>query len=574
MGRGHGCCCTGRHRGVDDDNNFELTSATQPRSRYKCLRKFLAITCSQLGLLIFLILYLIGGTFLFTYLEREYQQARLNREVTEVKSTFDQLTGGIYRVRRDLEQVMQPTPRQMALHCVDLQLQTLQSEVQRFRRNQTLKYLQGRQIELRQLRQEVEDLIAVGEVQMLEQILNEEVDINLTSQIQAFTGLASMTRGRQMPIDAAPTSLMNNFLRAVYEAIRAGWVPPSQSPSKPTEVFNEDGLQPDVRVRVSGSNQESILKSRTPRTDPWTLSGSLFYVITVITTIGYGQVAPVTKYGRLATIFYGLFGIPMMLLFLANLGSLMADTFRMLYKSLCCCFISDKKRDSPAPVHSTPCPTARGLNKPTINGSGSPLTLRDIPGRAAISESPKVSRGGGLKNTSALHELVRKTAPLPGVTESLFITLAGSNSVFTRALQARKESRNVRVPVWLILCLFILYMILGALVFAYWEQWTFLDAMYFVFVTVSTIGFGDMLPGIDDPDPVHRLNKFIAANVYLLFGLAMVAMCFDLMQLEVKRRSKKLARRIGLISISVNPRFLCSGPVSFLVWPPSRSRRS
>lgn len=264
--------------------------------------------------------------------------------------------------------------------------------------------------------------------------------------------------------------------------------------------------------------------------------------------LGYGQVVPVTRYGRLATIFYGLFGIPMMLLFLANLGSLMADVFRMLYKSLCCCFISDKKRDSPAPIHSTACAAVRGPNKPSANCSNSPLALRDIPGRVAFNGSPNTPQRGGRKKTSALQELVRKTAPLPGITESLFITLAGSNSVFTKALQARKESRNVRVPVWLILCLFTLYMILGALVFAYWEQWTFLDAMYFVFVTVSTIGFGDMLPGIDDPHPVHRMNKFIAANVYLLLGLAMVAMCFDLMQLEVKRSSKRLARRIGLIS--------------------------
>ncbi|VDD83069.1 unnamed protein product [Mesocestoides corti] len=197
--------------------------------------------------------------------------------------------------------------------------------------------------------------------------------------------------------------------------------------------------------------------------------------------LGYGQVVPVTKFGRLATIFYGLFGIPMMLLFLANLGSLMADVFRIAYKKICCRFARDRKQESE---------------------KGDPPTW-----------------GHG--------EFVHN----PGWT-----------------LRVRKESRSVRIPVWLILCSFFLYLFMGAMIFAYWENWTFLDAMYFVFVTVSTIGFGDMLPGMDDAHPVHRTNKFISALVYLLFGLAMVAMCFDLIQLEVKRKSKRLARRIGLIS--------------------------
>nr|CDS24584.1 potassium channel subfamily K 8 [Echinococcus granulosus] len=550
MGRGHGCCrccCTGRHRG-EDYGDFELANAPHPRSRYRCLRKFLAITCSQIGLLILIVLYLIGGTFLFTYLEREFQQSRLNREVMEVESTYEQLTGGVYRVRRDLGREMRPTSRQMARQCVDLQLQALQSEVKRLQNNQTPKYLQGREVELRQLREEVDDLNAIGETQMLEKILTQAVEINLTSQIHAFKGLLAPMRSRQMPEEVAPPNLLSNFVRAVYEAIRAGWVPPPPPSSTTLAVSRDSKDRSTPRVMSSPSSQESMWKSRTPRTDPWTLSGSLFYVITVITTIGYGQVVPVTRYGRLATIFYGLFGIPMMLLFLANLGSLMADIFRMIYKSLCCCLTSGKKRDSPSPIPSTSCATASGSNKPSDNGSTPLLPLRDIPGRAAFNDSPKVLRGGGVKKTSALQELVRKTAPLPGITNSLFMTLAGSNSVLTKALQARKESRSVRVPVWIILCLFILYLIFGALVFAYWEHWTFLDAMYFVFVTVSTIGFGDMLPGMDDPHPVHRMNKFIAAIIYLLFGLAMVAMCFDLIQLEVKRSSKKIARRIGLIS--------------------------
>ena len=41
----------------------------------------------------------------------------------------------------------------------------------------------------------------------------------------------------------------------------------------------------------------------------------------------------------------------------------------------------------------------------------------------------------------------------------------------------------------------LLYLLLGAQIFSSWEGWTYLDACYFSFVTLSTIGFGDLVPG-------------------------------------------------------------------------------
>ncbi|KAM3180639.1 hypothetical protein ACTXT7_015901, partial [Hymenolepis weldensis] len=186
-----------------------------------------------------------------------------------------------------------------------------------------------------------------------------------------------------------------------------------------------------------------------------------------------------------------------------------------------------QKPSSSAPTLSTSNQRSPNLSNPEkLCTGGSALLIRSNPGRS--------------QKKSALQELVNQTAaPLPGVSESIFITLAGSHSIFARAIRARRESRNVQVPLWVIFILFALYLILGGMIFAYWEQWTFLNAMYFVFVTVSTIGFGDILPGLNDDHPTH-------SNFYLLLGLAMVAMCFDLMQLELKRRSKKFARKIGL----------------------------
>ena len=53
----------------------------------------------------------------------------------------------------------------------------------------------------------------------------------------------------------------------------------------------------------------------------------------------------------------------------------------------------------------------------------------------------------------------------------------------------------MRVPIWVTLLTLFIYLMTGASLFSGWEGWSFLDGSYFVFVTLSTIGFGDLVPG-------------------------------------------------------------------------------
>ena len=42
--------------------------------------------------------------------------------------------------------------------------------------------------------------------------------------------------------------------------------------------------------------------------------------------------------------------------------------------------------------------------------------------------------------------------------------------------------------------LFVAFLLIGSLVFHLLEGWTYLEALYFSFTTLTTIGFGDYLP--------------------------------------------------------------------------------
>ncbi|KAE8737644.1 hypothetical protein FOCC_FOCC016888 [Frankliniella occidentalis] len=107
-----------------------------------------------------------------------------------------------------------------------------------------------------------------------------------------------------------------------------------------------------------------------------------------------------------------------------------------------------------------------------------------------------------------------------------------------------------RVPVYLVLLGLAVYICLGAAVFAAWEEWSFLDGAYFCFVTLSTIGFGDLVPGksLKSAESQGGQLQVSACVAYLLLGLVLIATAFSLVQEEVLARLSQVARTLGIIS--------------------------
>ena len=111
-----------------------------------------------------------------------------------------------------------------------------------------------------------------------------------------------------------------------------------------------------------------------------------------------------------------------------------------------------------------------------------------------------------------------------------------------------------RVPPLPVLCLFLAYLTLGATIFWMWEEhWSFVEGLYFCFITLTTIGLGDYVPGdsIDlsgDSEDTHGGQyRLICSVLYLLFGICLEFMTFNLIQEEAMEWIIRKAKHCGII---------------------------
>lgn len=353
----------------------------------------------------------------------------------------------------------------------------------------------------------------------------------------------------------------------------------------------------------------------------WSVTGAMLYSIIVITTIGYGNIAPKTAAGRLVTMLYAIAGIPLMLLCLSNIGDVMAHSFKFIYWKVCYALcIKQKKKRKPHRHHhrkhhrrhrSTPQTSGGGLQSTPGTSAGVAGSVENIPMRpmsagssytmpsriptyqepmsfgpvfsdhmdsnqvpiisnkyalqTEFSDEPfhygtyPMARGRqdlgrppimGLTRTQMMRppplmHTVSMPAQLNPVEES-----ESSSSSSSSDSEDEEDDEEGNVPIIMCMSLVVSYICGGAWLFRQWEDsWSYLDSAYFCFVTLTTIGFGDMVPGaaVVSGTEEGRTTLIICA-LYLLFGMALLAMSFNLVQEEVAKSLRNLARKIGIIS--------------------------
>ncbi|KAH0520021.1 Potassium channel subfamily K member 16 [Microtus ochrogaster] len=242
----------------------------------------------------------------------------------------------------------------------------------------------------------------------------------------------------------------------------------------------EQFVQVILEAWVKGVNP----KGNSTNPSNWDFGSSFFFAGTVVTTIGYGNLAPSTEAGQVFCVFYALMGIPLNVVFLNHLGTGLRAHLTTL----------DRWEDHPR--HS------QALQEIAENW--------EVGLGMQTSESQFVQRQDWgkkeLERWSQGQTLPSQLLQVLGL--ALFLTLGT-----------------------------LVVLIFPPMFFSHVEGWSFREGFYFAFITLSTIGFGDYVVGTDPSKHYIAVYRSLAA-IWILLGLAWLAVVLSLGSLLLHRCSR------------------------------------
>lgn len=252
--------------------------------------------------------------------------------------------------------------------------------------------------------------------------------------------------------------------------------------------------------------------------------------------IGYGNIAPRTILGKMVTIIYAMVGMPLFLLYVSNMGDFLATCFRWGYVKLCKC---------------------NCLGRPSGQQRGSRRRISQrTAGRLAYNQQQELLASSSYDPSTSISIHHRRVggfepmvgSPLDGPIHQQHVVSVHHHHQQQSQQQQASDYQTATVPITISLAVMVSYIIGGAVLFKQWEtDWDYLDGSYFCFISLSTTGFGDLVPGdkINSSSGVEL--SLIFCSMYLIIGMALIAMCFNLMQEEVIAKVRKFGQALGCV---------------------------
>ncbi|ELW48714.1 Potassium channel subfamily K member 10 [Tupaia chinensis] len=341
----------------------------------------------------------------------------------------------------------------------------------------------------------------------------------------------------------------------------------------------------------------------------WDLGSAFFFAGTVITTIGYGNIAPSTEGGKIFCILYAIFGIPLFGFLLAGIGDQLGTIFgksiarvEKVFRPPPFCYTAGKVEEVVPHTLPPPCTCLHSCSVPLLLPSPTALL---VAGRAAQSlvevalpisdiQFPPEERGMnqvpfcapsvyGLCRTSTVGEemlaewcppLCPRTAmevgvlgdveaaPERTVTEkekqvssraytwdktlaTAVIALGGCTGPDSKKQVSQTKIRVISTILF-ILAGCVVFVTIPAVIFKYIEGWTALESIYFVVVTLTTVGFGDFVAGGNAGINYREWYKPLVW-FWILVGLAYFAAVLSMIGDWLRVLSKKTKEEVGEI---------------------------
>lgn len=111
-----------------------------------------------------------------------------------------------------------------------------------------------------------------------------------------------------------------------------------------------------------------------------------------------------------------------------------------------------------------------------------------------------------------------------------------ADSISVTESRTSMHGLSILAPIILCFSIMLVYIAFGALALYQLERWPFLDGVYFCFMSLSTIGFGDLVPGMRR----EAATTTWFCSAYIMSGMALTAMCFNVLHEELAHRVKRV----------------------------------